>query len=80
MARVRKNIDRDDAKIWKVKIPLTLSGYQRRLIASYFGEPGMAKLQTCRQFILSNGMGALDDLDHMASMNGLPGEERYERG
>ena len=78
MSKVVKNVDKDDDKSWNIAIKIEITGYQRRLINSYFGRPGMATLATCRSYILGNGFGSLDDLEFQAQQVGLPGEADYD--
>jgi len=41
---------------------IEITDEQRRDIAIYYGDNGLADRGTCRDFIVGNGMGALDTL------------------
>lgn len=50
------------AKSWNLVIRTTIGERERRLINSYYGEPGMATLARCKRYLLANGDQSLDSL------------------
>lgn len=71
---------------WPIRVRHTVDEEDRRALAAWRGEPGMATLAATRRFLERNGASSLDDLvrqyrdgDFDTDIEGVRNRERAER-